>query len=198
MSKYTIKNLINYFKKSYPRLELVETKDKILASLGFDTSSSSVQRKLNQQEAIKFLVVILLQAFISLNALAQESEEKKVEQTQNLEVTQIDQADFYSTAVVQALNKVTAKTSILEMKIGNKVDFGKITIVARKCWKSTSDKKPESKILLEVFDNGSGNDDKEKSKNSKRIFYGWMISSSPSISDLEHPIYDITAITCKK
>ena len=99
---------------------------------------------------------------------------------------------FYSTAVVQALNKITAKTSILEMKIGDNVSFGTLTIIARKCWKSGSDQRPESKILLEVLDS---NNDKT---NKTRVFYGWMFSSSPSISGLEHPIYDITAISCKR
>jgi hypothetical protein len=146
---------------------------------------------------IKYFIILLLQFSFSLNVLAQENDEKNIEESQNVETKQFDPNDFYSTAVVQALNKVTAKTSVLEMKIGHKIDFGKITITAHKCWKSPSDKKPESKILLEIFDNGSGNDEKDKSK-TKPIFYGWMISSSPSISDLEHPIYDITAITCKK
>lgn len=146
---------------------------------------------------IKYFIILLLQLSFSFNALAQENDEKNIEESQNIENSQVDQTSFYNTAVVQALNKVTAKTSVLEMKIGSRIDFGKITIIAHKCWKSSSDKKPESKILLEIFDNGSDNDEKDKSK-TKPIFYGWMFSSSPSISDLEHPIYDITAITCKK
>jgi hypothetical protein len=114
-------------------------------------------------------------------------------QDPNFTVTEkTDPVAFYSTAVVQALNKITAKTSILEMKIGDNVTFGTLTIIARKCWKSGSDQRPESKILLEVLDS---NNDKS---NKTRVFYGWMFSSSPSISGLEHPIYDITAISCKR
>jgi hypothetical protein len=37
----------------------------------------------------------------------------------------------------------------------------------------------------------------EEKLQEKRIFYGWMFSSSPSVSSLEHPIYDITALNCK-
>ena len=144
---------------------------------------------------IKFFIVLLIEISFSFNVQAQENEEVNNAELQNIDTTQ-DPSNFYNIAVVQALNKITAKTSVLEMKIGNKIEFGKITIIAHKCWKSSSDKRPESKILLEVSEN-SLDEEKDKSKN-KPIFYGWMISTSPSISDLEHPIYDITAITCKK
>lgn len=107
------------------------------------------------------------------------------------EDVKVDTSNFYNTAIVQGLNKTTAKTSILEIKIGSKIRFGQISIIAHKCWQSPLDQKPESKILLEIFE--SHGDESEK-----RIFYGWMFASSPSISGLENPIYDITALSCKK
>jgi len=100
---------------------------------------------------------------------------------------------FLNIAVIQALNKITATTSDLEIKIGEKTKFGTIRIIAHKCWQSPLDQKPESKILLEVFE--TNKEDGEIVEN--RIFYGWMFASSPSISGLEHPIYDLTAISCK-
>ena len=105
-----------------------------------------------------------------------------------------DSSRFNNVAVVQALNKTTAKTSIIDLKIGEKISFGSLRIVANKCWQSPLEQKPENKILLEIFE--SKNESEEKSS-EKRIFYGWMFSSSPSISGLEHPIYDIIALNCK-
>ena len=105
-----------------------------------------------------------------------------------------DISRFNNMAVVQVLNKTTAKTSILNLKIGEKISFGSLNIIAHKCWQSPLEQKPENKILLEVFE--SKNESEEKSS-EKRIFYGWMFSSSPSISSLENPIYDITALNCK-
>jgi hypothetical protein len=29
------------------------------------------------------------------------------------------------------------------------------------------------------------------------VFNGWMFSSSPSVSNLENAIYDVTAVECK-
>lgn len=100
----------------------------------------------------------------------------------------------YNVATVQALNKTTARTSVLEMKLGEKISFGQLRIIARRCWQAPLDQKPESKILLEVFENK--NDEKGEVKET-RIFYGWMFASSPSISGLEHPIYDVIALGCK-
>ncbi len=105
-----------------------------------------------------------------------------------------DISRFNNVAVVQVLNKTTAKTSILNLKIDEKISFGSLKIIAHKCWQSPLEQKPENKILLEVFE--FKNETEEKSQ-EKRIFYGWMFSSSPSISSLENPIYDITALNCK-
>jgi hypothetical protein len=112
---------------------------------------------------------------------------------QNLVATsdKIDQSLFYDIAIIQALNKITAKTSVLKIKTGEKTEFGQISIIAHKCWQAPPDQRPESKILLEVLQN-------KTDEVSKRIFYGWLFASSPSISGLEHPIYDLTALSCKK
>ncbi len=110
-----------------------------------------------------------------------------------LTVDRADPSRFSNIAVIQGLNKITAKTSVLEIKIGDTIKFGKITITALKCWQSPLEQKPESKILLEIYDTAENAEGNSK----KRIFYGWMLSSSPSISGVEHPIYDVTAIGCK-
>ena len=137
-----------------------------------------------------FYSIIFIFSFSSSVLLAQNSAEiaSKIEPQLNIKKT--DLSRFYNIAVIQGLNKTTAKTSRLEMRIGDKINFGQIIIAAHKCWQSSLDQKPESKILLEVFE--------QKEGAQKRIFYGWMFASSPSISGLEHPIYDLTAISCKK
>ena len=136
----------------------------------------------------KILQIILL-TFCSLTAFAQEQISLTDPNSDDLTISKPDPARFFNVAVIQGLNKTTAKTSTLEMKIGDKIHFGQISIIAHKCWQASLDQKPESKILVEVFEN--------KENSEVRIFYGWMFASSPSISGLEHPIYDLTAISCK-
>ena len=48
------------------------------------------------------------------------------------------------------------------------------------------------KKCSEIFEEKSGS--KEQ---MKKVFYGWMFASSPSISGLENPIYDLVATGCK-
>ncbi len=124
-----------------------------------------------------------------------QTDSKNNEAEEEITIDKTDPSRFSTVAIIQGLNKITAKTSLLEIKIGNTIRFGKLTITAHKCWQSSLDQKPESKILLEIFDDNSIEKNGEKGKN--RIFYGWMFSSSPSVSALEHPIYDITAVGCK-
>lgn len=118
-------------------------------------------------------------------------EATKKEPDYNLTIDKVDPSRFNAIAIIQGLNKITAKTLLLEIKVGDTIKFGKLTITVHKCWQAPLEQKPESKILLEIYDAGNKDDSKT------RIFYGWMFSSSPSISALEHPIYDITAAGCK-
>jgi len=165
-----------------------------------------------KMQIIKFFSILFLMILINENVIAQNkntkttSTEKKLEDeafsetaTENSDVnleqddTESSSGGFTNYALVQILNKTTAKTSFTELKINDKTNFGSIKIIPHKCWQSPLEQKPESKILLEVFE--TKNEGKDKIT-EKRIFYGWMFASSPSISGLEHPIYDITAINC--
>jgi hypothetical protein len=150
-----------------------------------------------------FTILFLLYGPQNLFAQAQENPasldqtklDKKTESNYQLTVDKIDPSRFNNVAVIQGLNKIIAKTSLLEIKIGDTIKFGKLNITVHKCWQSPLEQKPESKILLEIYDTASSSEDDQSTR--KRIFYGWMLSSSPSISGIEHPIYDITAIGCK-
>ena len=44
-------------------------------------------------------------------------------------------------------------------------------------------------IVLEIRDT-------EKESSSNQIFNGWMFASSPALSALEHPVYDVWVLDC--
>ncbi|MBU6140026.1 MAG: DUF2155 domain-containing protein [Proteobacteria bacterium] len=113
---------------------------------------------------------------------------------QEIEVEDPEAANSYKVANLQVLNKTTAKTSLLEIKVGEKANFSGIDISVRKCWQAPLDQRPESKILIDVSEIKI---DEKKEERKVRIFYGWIFASSPSLSGLEHPIYDIVAVGCK-
>ena len=95
-----------------------------------------------------------------------------------------------NTVVLQGLNKVTGHISKLEGPIGVTQRFGNLEIIPRRCWKSSPEDSPENAVLLEIRELKIGEE-------SKKIFLGWMFSSSPGLSGLEHPVYDVSVVSCE-
>ena len=91
--------------------------------------------------------------------------------------------------VLQGLNKVLGRVSTLEIPLGTLARFENLEIIARKCQKSSPDEQPENAALLEILEVKAGEE-------PKQIFLGWMFSSSPGLSGLEHPVYDVTVLSC--
>jgi hypothetical protein len=96
----------------------------------------------------------------------------------------------YNMVVLQGLNKVTGHISKLDGPTGTVMRFGTLEIVAHRCWKSNPEDSPENAALLEISETKPG-------EPPARIFLGWMFSSSPGLSGLEHPVYDINVLTCE-
>lgn len=93
------------------------------------------------------------------------------------------------TAVLQALDKVTARVQQIEVPVGDAVGFGAITITVRACRKATPIDPPESAAFLEI-------DETRPDEADMRLFSGWMFASSPALSPLEHPVYDVWVLDC--
>ncbi len=94
-------------------------------------------------------------------------------------------------AVLQGLDKITARISTFDAPIGQPVQFGSLEIVARTCHKTRPEEPPERAAFLEVTD-------VRPDSPAQRIFTGWMFASSPALSAMEHAVYDVWVIDCKK
>jgi hypothetical protein len=92
-------------------------------------------------------------------------------------------------AILQGLNKTTARVSTIEAPIGSVARFGTLEITARDCEKKPPTETPESTAFLEIVD-------VRPDSPSVPVFTGWMFASSPAISALEHPVYDVWVIDC--
>ncbi len=93
-------------------------------------------------------------------------------------------------AILQGLNKTTARVSKIEAPIGAVARFGTLEITARACKKKPPTEPPESTAFLEIVD-------VRPDSPSVTIFTGWMFASSPAISALEHPVYDVWVVDCE-
>jgi len=116
----------------------------------------------------------------------QKQEKVKKEKQQPDDEKQIES----NVAILQGLNKVIGRVSTFEAPLGTLSNFENLEIIVRKCWKSSPDERPENAALLEIREIRSG-------EAPRQIFLGWMLSSSPGLSSLEHPVYDITVISCE-
>ena len=95
-------------------------------------------------------------------------------------------------AEFNALDKITARTKKLEISLNEEENLGSLIIILKSCQNRPLDYLPESAAYIEIFDFLNQSKDKQN-----LVFSGWMFSSSPAISALEHPIYDISLVSCK-
>ena len=94
-----------------------------------------------------------------------------------------------SLAVLQALDKVVARTSELEAPLDRAVRFGTLRIVVRACHAAPPEEPPENAAFLEI-------DEVDHAGRATRLYTGWMFSSTPGLAALEHPVYDIWVLAC--
>ena len=91
---------------------------------------------------------------------------------------------------LQFLDKITSQIKSIEINVNNTHEYGTLKIEIYACYKRPPEEIPEDFVLLKIFDT-------LKENNLERIYQGWMISSSPAATPIEHPIYDVWVKECK-
>ena len=94
------------------------------------------------------------------------------------------------TIVLGALDKVTARANTLKGLVGMPVKFGTLKIVAQTCIMTPPEDPPESAAFMEIYQVQEGEEEDE-------VFSGWMFASSPALSALDHPVYDVWVLGCE-
>lgn len=96
-------------------------------------------------------------------------------------------------AVLQGLDKVTARVSTVQAPLDEPTQFGTLQVVARTCRETPPTEPPESAAFLEIRELPPAS---ETNAAPVDLFSGWMFASSPAVSALEHPVYDIWVVDC--
>ncbi|MFD2234189.1 DUF2155 domain-containing protein [Phaeospirillum tilakii] len=96
----------------------------------------------------------------------------------------------FDVALLQALDKVSARVMTIEAPVGQPVRFGSLEIIARACKKHRPEDQPESAAFLDISELQPGRPPLD-------LFRGWMFASSPALSAMEHPVYDIWVLDCR-
>lgn len=92
-------------------------------------------------------------------------------------------------ALMQAMDKVTGRVNKITVPVNSKVAFGDFSLVLRACKKRPAEEIPENFAFVDVTDKSFGADE-------YNIFRGWLLSSTPGINAIEHPIYDVWLLEC--
>jgi hypothetical protein len=97
-------------------------------------------------------------------------------------------------ALLQGLDKVTARISPIRAELGQPTRFGPLEITARTCRETPPTEPPESAAFLEIRELPPAS---EEDAPTVELFSGWMFASSPAVSALEHPVYDVWVVDCE-
>ena len=119
---------------------------------------------------------LLLSLALALPAAAQE----ETAQASGPEFTDSDGADL------RFLDKLTSETGDVELSVGQAAKFGRLVVQLDSCRYPTGNPASDAEAHLTIL---------EETTNTQ-LFSGWMLASSPALSALDHPRYDVWALRC--
>ncbi|HVJ55430.1 MAG TPA: DUF2155 domain-containing protein [Aliidongia sp.] len=93
-------------------------------------------------------------------------------------------------ALLQGLDKTTARVTKFAAPLGQPVKFGTLEIQVRDCRRNPPEEDPESAAYLDIEELRPGE------TTAQHIFSGWMFASSPALNPLENAIYDVWVLDC--
>ena len=91
------------------------------------------------------------------------------------------------TVVLRSMDKITGRVQKVDVAVGDQTKIGGLTVLVEKCLKKPPEETPENAAFLTIIDEDTP---------EKPVFHGWMFSSNPALSAMEHPVYDIWVVEC--
>lgn len=88
--------------------------------------------------------------------------------------------------ILRWLDKLTGETADIELMLGQEAVSGRLTIRLDACHYPADNPASDAQAHLTVHD----------ASVSTPVFDGWMIASSPALSALDHPRYDVWVLRC--
>ena len=100
---------------------------------------------------------------------------------------EVAEGEFFE---IKILDKVSSKSNLLKLKIGEETKYQNLLIKGLKCKNSEFDDNPEIIAYIQVKDLTNEDNDEVF------IFNGWTFSSSPTINPFDHPVYNVWLTKC--
>lgn len=88
--------------------------------------------------------------------------------------------------ILRWLDKTTGETADIELSPGQAAVSGRLTIQMDECRYPSANPASDAFAHLTIMEQGR----------ETPVFSGWMLASSPALSALEHPRYDVWVLRC--
>lgn len=121
--------------------------------------------------------IALLLALLALPVAAQESDPA---QPAGPEFTDSDGAEL------RFLDKLTSETGDVSLSRGQSAKFGRLVVKLDSCRYPTGNPASDAEAHLTISEETT----------QSELFSGWMLASSPALSALDHPRYDVWVLSC--
>jgi hypothetical protein len=119
----------------------------------------------------------LILALLALPVAAQESDPAA---PQGPEFTDSNGAEL------RFLDKLTSETGDVLLETGQSAKFGRLMVRLDSCRYPTGNPASDAEAHLTVVEETT----------QSEVFSGWMLASSPALSALDHPRYDVWVLSC--
>ncbi len=105
---------------------------------------------------------------------------------QSVQISNTQQTVAMNELHLRALDTLNGAATDLDVAVGQTVRFGRLEITADTCRVPEADPKADAYAFLRIRD----------VREEKPRFSGWMFASSPALSALDHPRYDVWVVSC--
>lgn len=89
-------------------------------------------------------------------------------------------------AELRFLDKLTSETGDVSLGAGQSAKFGRLVVRLDSCRYPTGNPASDAEAHLTITEETTGSE----------LFNGWMLASSPALSALDHPRYDVWVLSC--
>lgn len=105
---------------------------------------------------------------------------------QSVQISNSQQTIQANVVHLRALDILNGTTTDLAVEVGQTVQFGRLEITADTCRVPQDNPKGDAYAFLRIRD----------TREQAPRFSGWMFASSPALSALDHPRYDVWVVSC--
>ena len=89
-------------------------------------------------------------------------------------------------AELRFLDKLTSETGDVTLNVGQAAKFGRLVVQLDSCRYPTGNPASDAEAHLTILEDTT----------NAELFSGWMLASSPALSALDHPRYDVWVLGC--